>query len=790
MNRDKDECDIKVYENQELVSTDIEGSIYELNKQIDMLSPHADNLDYFIAVASGIVCGMMDVLWVGDFDLARGRKFSGEQVEELVKKTSHMLGCKEDNLKGCVKFLEERFPLAADGNTPDFGGGLQHHLRDFAHHPTIIGLIFSLLTQFTEMAYGTDTTGMFKIVPIPATHKQLIGVDIPDKIFKGTVGWFFHLISDIAGSSSTAGLSGGTGIPGPLLSLAKEISAIPCFKNAKVKGTDLSVYISKLFNGTAFAKYDENGKIIKGTEIKFDFRGELGAVAELGRQAIPVIANECIVRSFYFMRRLGIELSVEKISSFEDLKNLNWNCVKPFGNPTLDRMITIATGVFTVLDVTDAIVSKKYFVSINYVGVGRFTVALGKETINFLKVRDVQKIKNLYEKIKLNTFTDEDNQIYKYMEAAMDLDKFGLTVEQTVILYNLEMQKTKNDIRCTNIAIGKEKIVNLKSKWLEEWKLYMERGFAGFVNDSEAKLCWFEEKELIERVKETSTNERWFRLVLLEAMLFEPYYALSTEKDVKGNEIPSKKYAVLQNFVNGYKKGEADKFLEEFIPKNIYKPGYIKRLRTCYNKNIRDLNEVVKSTVTGLAISFLIMLAVVATAGIFAPEIAVLLVGSNFAGLSGAALTNACLAYLGGGAIAAGGLGMAGGTATIVGGGALLGLGVGTAAGGATSAIGILGKKNTIIQSAKLMTSFKEIFLNDEHDIECSNTIYEQYVKSLASVQIQLNELQRRYNVASKEEKEQLKQDMKNTEETIDAMMIAMREMKKFQSAFETGLEI
>lgn len=784
MNRDKDECDIKVYENQELVSTDIEGSIYELNKQIDMLSPHADNLDYFIAVASGIVCGMMDVLWVGDFDLARGRKFSGEQVEELVKKTSHMLGCKEDNLKGCVKFLEERFPLAADGNTPDFGGGLQHHLRDFAHHPTIIGLIFSLLTQFTEMAYGTDTTGMFKIVPIPATHKQLIGVDIPDKIFKGTVGWFFHLISDIAGSSSTAGLSGGTGIPGPLLSLAKEISAIPCFRNAKIKGTDLSVYISKLFNGTAFAKYDENGKINKGTEIKFDFRGELGAVAELGRQAIPVIANECIVRSFYFMRRLGIELSVEKISSFEDLKNLNWNCVKPFGNPTLDRMITIATGVFTVLDVTDAIVSKKYFVSINYVGVGRFTVALGKETINFLKVRDVQKIKNLYEKIKLNTFTDADNQIYKCMGVAMELDKFGLTVEQTEVLYNLEMYKTINDIACTDIPIGKKKIISLKRKWLEEWKSYMELGFAGFVNDSGAKLHWYEKKELIQKVKENSTAERWLKLVLLEAMLFEPYYVMSTEKDIRGKEIPSKKYELLQNPINGYKKREADKFLEEFA----LEADYIKRLRTCYNKNIRDLNEVKKSTVTGLAIAFLIVLAVVATAGAFAPEIAVLLVGSNFAGLSGAALTNACLAYLGGGAIAAGGLGMAGGTATIVGGGALLGIGVGTAAGGATSAISICGKKSTIIQSAKLMTSFKEIFLNDEHDIECSNTIYEQYVKSIEAVQIQLDDLQRQYNVA-KEKKKQLKREIKNTEETVKAMMIAMKEMERFQRAFETGLE-
>ena len=180
---------------------------------------------------------------------------------------------------------------------------------------------------------------------------------------------------------------------------------------------------------------------------------------------------------------------------------------------------------------------------------------------------------------------------------------------------------------------------------------------------------------------------------------------------------------------------------------------------------------------------------VVITAGALAPEIAVALVGSQFAGLNGAALTSACLAYFGGGAVAMGGLGMAGGTAAIVGGGALLGAGVGVAAGGATTAISILGKKGTIMQSAKLMVSFREIFLNDEHDIEYSNSIYEKYVDNITLVQNQLSELQRKENVASKDEKKKLKIEIKNTEDSIDAMMIAMKSMKRFQNAYKVGLE-
>ena len=104
---------------------------------------------------------MMDILWVGDFDLSKGKSIADEKVDNFVKKTAEMMGCKDGDIKSSVAFLEKMFPIPSDGNIPDFGGGLQHHLRDFAHHPTIVGLMFSLLTQFTEKSYGTDTNGNF-----------------------------------------------------------------------------------------------------------------------------------------------------------------------------------------------------------------------------------------------------------------------------------------------------------------------------------------------------------------------------------------------------------------------------------------------------------------------------------------------------------------------------------------------------------------------------------------------------------------------------------------------------
>lgn len=167
---------------------DFDKTIYDLNSQIELLSSHADNLDYVVAIASGIACGLLDILWVGEFDLAGGRSIASDKVDSFVKKTAEMLeGKKFDYVKSAVKSLEKRFMIPSDGNTADFGGGLQHHLRDFAHHPTIVGLAFSLLTQFTEKSYGTDVNGVFIAVDVPEKSKPFIGKDIPQKILMGTL---------------------------------------------------------------------------------------------------------------------------------------------------------------------------------------------------------------------------------------------------------------------------------------------------------------------------------------------------------------------------------------------------------------------------------------------------------------------------------------------------------------------------------------------------------------------------------------------------------------------------
>jgi hypothetical protein len=783
------QVELKQYsENTHNFEYDLDRIIYDLDSQIDFLSSKADKYDYLISIGSGVLCGLLDIVWVGNFNLERGRNIASDEINSFVTKTAKLLGYNGDDLEGAVKFLEKKFPIPSDGNTPDFGGGLQHHLRDFAHHPTIVGLIFSLLTQFTYKSYGTDVKGVFIIVDVPEVSKAFIGNDVPSKILLGTITWFFHLVSDVAGSSSSVGKSGGTGIPGPLLALAKELSVLPIFKNINIGDNSLSVFLSKLFNGTLLAKHDESGTVIRDTVLKFDLRGELGVGIELGRQAIPVVANECIVRCFYFIRRLAIEIQDKDIRSFAKMKQIDWDKVKPLNNPTIARMLLIATGVFTTVDVGEAIITQKYWVSINYVGVGRFAIAIGEDISWCLKARSIKEVKQVYENIQMYAYTQTDNKIYERIGVDMNVDKLGLTITQTEILYNLEFYKTLNDIRTTKSPINNEGIKQLKCEWLNEWKEYITKGFSSFLHIEGSELHWYTEQELIRKIEENEPHNTWFRLVLLEAMLFEPYYPLGIEKDKKGNDVPSKKYAQLKIPLSEYSKGAGDGFLDSFFTDSYYPKGYIKRLRKCYDKVVLEMKEVLKGILIGGAITAGIAIITIATAGALAPAIAVALVGSNFAGLSGAALTSACLAYLGGGAIAAGGLGMAGGTIAIVGGGAVLGIGAGVGVGGAVGAAGLLGKQNTILQSAKLLVSVREIFLNDEHDVKYSNSIYEQYVQNIMDIEKGIVELRLQADVANGKEKKELQGKIKKAEESVEAMKIARKNLKKFMSSFEEGL--
>jgi len=341
--------------------------INELNKEIENLTNHADGMDYMVAVGSGILAGLIDSFWVGEFSFYNGKAWSNRTVNDFVMKIAKNQGYNGERLDGAINHLENRFKIPSDNIWKGVNKKISaksHHIDDLSHHPSPIGLFCSILTQFTEEGYFQNNSGSFLPISIDENGEKLIGHDLKSKIFAGATNWFYHLVSDMAGSKKTAGV--GMGIPGPIVSLIKELSLMPGLKNSG---------LPKKIND-AFVKN------------KFDLRSEMAVVHELGKQAVPVILNEVIVRAFYFIRRLVSE--VKEKGNFEGIE---WNNCLPRNNRTIIRMLTIATGTFTACDLTDAAIrgaiksggnqalfATEFLLRVNFVGVGRFTVAVFSDT--------------------------------------------------------------------------------------------------------------------------------------------------------------------------------------------------------------------------------------------------------------------------------------------------------------------------------------------------------------------------------------------------------------------------
>lgn len=359
----------------------ISARVEELNSEIDSLTNHADGIDYAVSVISGVIAGIVDSLFVGETEIDK------DKIQKLLAEKYHTANDSGYTHKD------------ADGKW--ISSPLYHRLDDLAHHPTIAGLISSILVRYFRLVIFIDgndgkphiffaDTNSPKVTALekkeqikawvgaifgglcvwlsnmavkkyeeincekmPEPLKKLIKVvgssPLMFEILKTVDIWVGHMMSDVSTSQ---------GIPGIFLSLLKEISVLPI-----IRETNLKVWIDGLYN--------------KGNMNLSEWGGVVFTAVK--KQSLPVLINEALVRGFFFIRHLATELKNKK-----DFKQVDWNSVIPFKNRTIVRMLTIATGTFTAFDVADAAIRSGGFnasciLRLNFVGIGRFAIAVGTD---------------------------------------------------------------------------------------------------------------------------------------------------------------------------------------------------------------------------------------------------------------------------------------------------------------------------------------------------------------------------------------------------------------------------
>ncbi len=262
--------------------------------------------------------------------------------------------------------MENKFKIPYDqrgaGDAGQFIFGLNptnHHFKSLAHNPSLLGLFFSILDQFTNQSHFVAEGEIISLQRADDGF-ELRGTNVPSKLFSAVVNWFGHIISDISGSSGSKGR--GMGIPSPLWAWTNDIITIK--RKLKIEPSEFDKSVNhlslKMFN--------------QGYDIRFQ-----------ATQAIPVIINELVVRLFYSVRRL-VKFFSETEKEQRTFKEL-WEKCEPFSNPTVKRMLTVAHGTFCLVDIGDATVrglitgggtfnAFEFFMRVNIVGVGRFTISL------------------------------------------------------------------------------------------------------------------------------------------------------------------------------------------------------------------------------------------------------------------------------------------------------------------------------------------------------------------------------------------------------------------------------
>jgi len=291
-----------------------------------------------------------------------------------------------------------------------------------------------------------------------------------------------------------------------------------------------------------------------------------------------------------------------------------------------------------------------------------------------------------------------------------NINMFGLTTEQSRIMYSIQYQLIKADISLTADDFNKEK----KEKWLKKWvnsvgdllKQSPEQ------NSSAPNGLIKEEKDLMdlieENLKKTEVKTPYY-LILLELTLFGAYYPLDTGQ----NPDKGLKFKVDKDLLARYAKAMK------------IDPEYIEKFESGYKKSIKGISKYWEKILIGGGIGAIL---VAITFGFATPAIAAMFAP---VGLYGAAATSAGLAAIGGGAIAAGGLGMAGGIAVIIGGGALLGGILGTVTGRVIAE----NPRFVMSQAAKMEVVMKEIVLLGQKDIRLAQELLKEQRQAISDLE-------------------------------------------------------
>ena len=178
-------------------------------KEIEWSNAKCDKYDYMIAAFCGLTAGIIDALFVGTPGQGKLGQLTDRGTDNLVQKIANMVwsGDQRSNIDGrprkapdtlekSISYLEQAFPVNYDaryGKDLINSGNItsmtpkNHHLMSLAHSPDMVGLLFSIIDQFTGKASFINNGKLIRLVPVKDARNNKVmymqGTNFESKIF-------------------------------------------------------------------------------------------------------------------------------------------------------------------------------------------------------------------------------------------------------------------------------------------------------------------------------------------------------------------------------------------------------------------------------------------------------------------------------------------------------------------------------------------------------------------------------------------------------------------------------
>lgn len=398
----------------------LNDDIARIEKELERYTSKATMEDYYLAVASGALAGAVDVLYVGETPMfgekaEEARERASERVNRFIQRFHDTGKAEDERPDGPNTDEKKRSNDVRDGIwkvTSKQIPALKSNLARQARHPTPQGFAAAVILRFLKFGTFKGQDGEWQLNPALSTQAGVMKA-LTAATMTGFINWVVSMSDD------ASEIDGEKWVHEPIRRLAKLASNVPMLATIAERADSwLDSYVRKMVDSKRAAD-DEAGVAdmfismareiagipeFQGTGLE-DVFDRLGANQEhilsqgfvameaLGKQAIPVLLNEAIVRMGFFVRRLACALG-----NGVRLVDIDWAEVVPVGNRTVDRMMAIADVTLSFVDVADALraadaatrahqegngklvrFGQEFSAHLNFAGTGKAVVAIVRE---------------------------------------------------------------------------------------------------------------------------------------------------------------------------------------------------------------------------------------------------------------------------------------------------------------------------------------------------------------------------------------------------------------------------